>query len=111
VTTIRDPDRWRSLSEQIEHVAGSLDESSADAPTAETKAAREAAVALRGLVDAMDTERSLRDRLPGTAPEQIEEAAGVTRTRARDVDAALERLENLVGPATGAPERAAEETP
>jgi hypothetical protein len=111
VTTIQDPERWRSLSEQIEHVAVSFDESGVDAPTTETKAAaRDAAVALRALVDAVDAERSLRDRVPGATPEQIDEAAGVSRRRAREVDAALERLENLVGPPAGAPEGGPQET-
>jgi hypothetical protein len=90
-------DQWRSVRDQVEQAARSLDRAATHAPTEEgTLRARGTAEALRGMCYAVEANVLLRNEAP--TGQQLMEADAAVRARATDLDAALASLDAMVHP-------------
>jgi hypothetical protein len=101
---ITDVARWESVRAGAEHAAADLDAAATRAPGGDAaSAARSTAQALTGVTFALEAARLMQATQPPPTAGQLAEADATARARQAELDAALARLDAVVGP----PEEAA----
>ena len=102
--TNADPERREAVRSQVETAAQALDGLVTGAPDdASRRAAASAAAALRGLMFADEADRLLHSREQSPTADELAQADETQRSRARELDVALEELTKQVRPEVAEP--------